>query len=218
MMAAKKSELEARLLWLLRTDAASGVPPPETQFRFHPTRKWQFDFAWPTERVAVEIEGGSFGRPVVCHQCNARVRARKRDGSPGKFMMSAGGSHSREPRFTSDCEKYNAAIELGWVVVRITGPMLHNAPVPTIEQLARIVLARAANRMLGLATKPDTPSERAAAAAWLLQAGVEVKSHELAVRLGMTTRGAYRLLGRLMRVLPIERSGRVWRKIRGGDE
>lgn len=27
------------------------------EYRFHPVRKWRFDMAWPTEMVAVEIEG-----------------------------------------------------------------------------------------------------------------------------------------------------------------
>jgi very-short-patch-repair endonuclease len=27
------------------------------EHRFHPTRRWRFDFAWPEQRLAVEIEG-----------------------------------------------------------------------------------------------------------------------------------------------------------------
>jgi len=34
-----------------------GVPEPERQYRFHETRRWRFDFAWPSERVAVEVSG-----------------------------------------------------------------------------------------------------------------------------------------------------------------
>lgn len=30
---------------------------PEREYRFHVQRRWRFDFAWPTERVALEIEG-----------------------------------------------------------------------------------------------------------------------------------------------------------------
>jgi very-short-patch-repair endonuclease len=29
----------------------------EREYRFHPTRKWRFDFAWPAYKVAVEIDG-----------------------------------------------------------------------------------------------------------------------------------------------------------------
>lgn len=28
------------------------------EYRFHPTRKWRFDFAIPHIKVAIEIEGG----------------------------------------------------------------------------------------------------------------------------------------------------------------
>lgn len=27
------------------------------EFRFHPTRKWRFDFAFPSHRLAIEIDG-----------------------------------------------------------------------------------------------------------------------------------------------------------------
>jgi very-short-patch-repair endonuclease len=41
----------------------------EREYHFHPTRKWRFDFAWPSQLVAVEIDGR--GR----HQTVAGVRA-----------------------------------------------------------------------------------------------------------------------------------------------
>lgn len=59
----------------------------EREFKFHPTRRWRLDAAWPSRRVGVEIDGR--GR----HQTVAGVR--------------------------SDCEKANAAVELGWVILRI---------------------------------------------------------------------------------------------------
>lgn len=39
--------------------AAQRVLPlaPEREYRFHPKRRWRFDFAWPSVKVAVEIEG-----------------------------------------------------------------------------------------------------------------------------------------------------------------
>ena len=30
------------------------------EYRFHPGRDWRFDFAIPSRRVAVEVEGGAF--------------------------------------------------------------------------------------------------------------------------------------------------------------
>ena len=48
------SELEAEFALQLR---AEQLPEPETEYRFHPPRRYRFDFCWPTHRLAVEIEG-----------------------------------------------------------------------------------------------------------------------------------------------------------------
>lgn len=56
------------------------------EYRFHPVRRWRFDFAWPAEKLAVEIEGR--------------------------------GRHQTFVGFRNDCEKYNAALQLGWRVLR----------------------------------------------------------------------------------------------------
>jgi very-short-patch-repair endonuclease len=70
----------------------AGLPTPEREYRFHPVRKWRFDFAWPSERLAVEVEGGVWTR----------------------------GRHTRGSGFVKDVEKYNAAMQLGWMVLRFT--------------------------------------------------------------------------------------------------
>ena len=33
------------------------INQPVREYRFHPERKWRFDFAWPLYQLAVEIEG-----------------------------------------------------------------------------------------------------------------------------------------------------------------
>lgn len=74
-----------------------GIPTPETEYRFHPTRKWRLDYAWPTcNKVAVEIEGGAW----------------------------SGGRHTRGSGFVKDMEKYNEAQRLGWQVFRFTPQQL----------------------------------------------------------------------------------------------
>lgn len=88
-----KSDLEA---WLYRDIRAVGLPEPESEFMFHPTRKWRSDFAWPQQKVLVEVEGGSWVK----------------------------GRHSRAYGFEADCRKYNAATELGWKLYRFTGSMI----------------------------------------------------------------------------------------------
>ena len=70
---------------------------PEREYVFHPARKWAFDFAWPGQKVAVEIEGGTaFGKS----------------------------RHSRGAGFVGDCQKYNAAALLEWLVFRFTPEMV----------------------------------------------------------------------------------------------
>lgn len=71
---------------------AHGLPEPVREHRFHPTRLWRFDYAWPTERLALEVEGGRY----------------------------VGGRHTSPEGFHKDLEKYNAAAVLGWRILRIT--------------------------------------------------------------------------------------------------
>jgi len=49
-----QSELEAEFEFQLK---ASGIGGYVHEFRFHPTRKWRIDFAWPSAKIGVEING-----------------------------------------------------------------------------------------------------------------------------------------------------------------
>lgn len=73
------------------------------QFRFHPTRRWPFDFAWPESKVAVEIQGGIWGT--------------------GK-RNEVKGAHVRGKGYTMDCEKLGEAAVLGWKVIPVTPEMV----------------------------------------------------------------------------------------------
>jgi hypothetical protein len=35
-----------------------GLPEPVPEYRFHPGRRWRFDYAWPLVKLALEIDGG----------------------------------------------------------------------------------------------------------------------------------------------------------------
>ena len=69
---------------------------PVREPQFHPDRKWRFDFAFPDEKLAVEIEGGLF----------------------------VGGGHSRGKGYESNLEKYNQAVLMGWRVLRYSTDMV----------------------------------------------------------------------------------------------
>jgi len=62
----------------------------EPEYKFCSSRKWRFDFAIPSHKIAVEIEGGIW----------------------------TGGRHTRGQGFIDDMEKYNEAAILGWRVLR----------------------------------------------------------------------------------------------------
>lgn len=51
----------------------------EREYRFHPTRRWRFDFAWPSQKLAVEIDGRGRHQTVVgvradCEKHNEAIR------------------------------------------------------------------------------------------------------------------------------------------------
>jgi len=87
------SNLES--LWELFWRAVNG-PKLVREHRFHPSRRWRFDFAHPETKTAIEIEGGTW----------------------------TGGRHTRGSGFISDAEKYNEAAICGWVVFRLPGPLV----------------------------------------------------------------------------------------------
>lgn len=96
------SSLEALMGIQIR---ASKLPKPVKQCKFHATRKWRFDMAWPDKKVALEVDGGIW-----------------RKNSKG----AAAGAHSRPANIERDIEKGNAAIELGWTVIRATPQMVRS--------------------------------------------------------------------------------------------
>lgn len=87
---------------------------PVREHTFHPVRRWRFDFAFPAQRVAIELEGGVHSR----------------------------GRHTRGKGFIADCDKYNAAAELGWTVLRYTSEHLKRSPVQVVEQVLRVIEGR----------------------------------------------------------------------------
>ena len=67
------------------------------EYRFHPTRKWRFDYAFPDKMIAVEVEG---------------------------LVYRGKSRHTNNSGYKGDLEKYNAAACLGWLVLRFSQDML----------------------------------------------------------------------------------------------
>lgn len=83
----------------------SDLPQPMRELRFHPTRKWRFDWAWPEQRVALEVDGGRYAL--------------------------AGGRHATD----ADHEKLNAAAALGWRVLHVSPQAMRRDPGAVIADL-----------------------------------------------------------------------------------
>jgi hypothetical protein len=72
--------------------ALAKLPVPEREVRFHPSRKWRFDYGWRDRRLALEVEGAVWVQ----------------------------GRHTRGSGYVKDCEKYSEAAILGWRILRCT--------------------------------------------------------------------------------------------------
>lgn len=91
---------------------SAGIWEPETEYRFASSlgRQWRFDFAWPTVKVALEVEGATFGKVETT--------------ADGRKVRTAGGRHSTGAGLEADAYKYNRAAMLGWMVIRVTTTMV----------------------------------------------------------------------------------------------
>ena len=87
------SAIEEQLLFQMKAILKS---TPEREFRFHPVRRWRFDFAYPHLMLAIEVEGGSW----------------------------INGRHSRGKGMSEDAVKYNTAVIMGWRVLRFTSDLI----------------------------------------------------------------------------------------------
>ena len=79
---------------------ASGGPGKGLRARLKQSgmRDWRFDLAWPAQMLACEVDGGTFTQ----------------------------GRHSRGMGVEADCEKFCAAVALGWRVMRVTPAMVRD--------------------------------------------------------------------------------------------
>ena len=76
---------------------------------FYPGRRWRIDFAIVDLKIGIEIEGGVW----------------------------ANGRHTRGKGFIEDMQKYNAAVTLGWAILRFTPQDLNK--ITTFETVKKVV-------------------------------------------------------------------------------
>jgi len=105
----------------------TGMPAPAREHRFSPERRWRFDLAWPEVKLAVEVEGGV-------------------------WQM---GRHQRPVGFQNDVDKYNAAVLLGWRLLRVTPQMVQDGrALRLVEEVLRGRDGGAAPGAAGAGTGP----------------------------------------------------------------
>lgn len=71
-----------------------------SEFRFHDKRLWRFDYAIPSHKIGIEIQGATY----------------------------TAGHHTRGKGYANDCEKLNSAQCLGWRVLWYTTQQLKADP------------------------------------------------------------------------------------------
>ena len=85
----KEDELAFQIL-------ATKLPKPERQYRYAPPRKFAADFAWPAQRLLVEVQGGIWTRQA----------------------------HGSIKGVLADIDRLNAATMAGWRLLRFTPDMV----------------------------------------------------------------------------------------------
>lgn len=77
---------------------AKRLPPPDREYPAIPGRRFRFDFAWPTEKLLVEVQGGTWIK----------------------------GGHSTGKGIGRDCEKECLALAEGWRVAHVDGDQVRS--------------------------------------------------------------------------------------------
>jgi very-short-patch-repair endonuclease len=90
--------------------APDTCPQPESEYPFTKVigRKHRFDWAFPKQKIAIEVEGNAWN-------------------------VKGGGRHMQD----HDLEKYNLAAEMGWRIFRYSPAMLKNHPDKCVEQVVK---------------------------------------------------------------------------------
>lgn len=143
----KTSSLEAKFvkLWESRGDLPDAptwvaeLPSPEYDRRFHAKRLWRFDYRWPAYMLAVELEGGVISVPVTCNHCRKPVTRLDKRTKTRRRVYAVMGGHTTTEGYRADCEKYRAAVVLGWRVLRYTTIDVEDHGKAMIREIANLL-------------------------------------------------------------------------------
>ena len=117
----------------------------ESEYLFWPGRRFRLDFAKPEWKLAVEVEGVTWGSM---------------------------GRHQTPKGMASDCEKYNELEIMGWTLLRFTTDMIRKEPYECVMTLIRGIEAakekaeatcattNASSVVASSSTSTDAPSTR----------------------------------------------------------
>lgn len=111
----KTTRNRAKTLQITKTDIFTTICKTDLkvecvkEHKFHPKRRWRFDYAIIEHKIALEVEGGVW----------------------------TGGRHIRAQGFLGDVEKYNTATLMGWRIFRTTPDELYKTA--TINMLRHAI-------------------------------------------------------------------------------
>jgi hypothetical protein len=107
---------------------------PQRNYRFHPMRRFEIDWAWPEQKVGVEIQGGI-------------------------WIPGGKGAHSRPMNIVRDMTKHNLLLDAGWRVWHYTPKEVIDGI--AIEHIDKILRAADTELAAKLTTEPVIPPSHA---------------------------------------------------------
>lgn len=100
----RKPKVDYKAIFLTHLKMAK-LPQPACEFRFHETRRWRFDFAFPAQMIAIEYQGLNW--------------------KPKKGQDNNSG-HQSIDGLRRDCAKFTEASLAGWRLILITAETVNN--------------------------------------------------------------------------------------------
>jgi hypothetical protein len=105
------------------------------EHRFYKGRNWRFDFAFPSIKVAIEIQGMGRAAPAFCGRCKCVARCPR---CQKPTIVSQAGGHQTAKGLRNDCQKHNTAVLEGWRVLTFT--TADYDPVGWVETTKELIL------------------------------------------------------------------------------